>query len=523
MTLPRFLDRAHDAAGPLLGGMASGEFGERLANTSVVLEMNDEVAALGNQRAGYLFAVNLAARLYPRFGFRAPPDLIDEAIALARRINPRCVFGIPRGEVFTISWNGGEPTATRVTVAVEGWNVRVDGDAATNARAEPPAALAAAALATGEVFRARFAPELERGRTGPTPFALNLVTLGEPADVPALPDTVDLGRVRLAGCGAIGQAAVAALQGLPVTGELVAVDHDLLDLGNLQRYVLGFDIDVGQPKPALIARALEHHPLTVEPVLSQWGIDERSGPGGDTVLTALDTKQARIEVQSGLPREIFNAWTQPEDVGVSRHQAFGSEPCLACLGWPTRPRPSDSELIADALDEHELRIVLYLVNGVAVGSPLPLPLQGTARLPLPEHAERWAQRSLLDDIIERRGLPREQLQPSAAAGVGRLYSDVVCAGILLDSASRDRHAEISVPLAHQSALAGVLLATWLVVDRSPELRALRPADPQSRYDVLRGGRQRWTRERGRQPGCICADADFLAAYARRWPEPDVTA
>lgn len=255
-------------------------------------------------------------------------------------------------------------------------------------------------------------------------------------------------------------------------------------------------------------------------MFSPWGADERSAPGRDTVLAALDTKQGRIELQSGLPREIFNAWTQPEDVGVSRHQAFGEEPCLACLGWPTRPRPSDSELIAEALGEHELRIVLYLGHDIAVGSPLPPPvIQGTSRLPLPDDAEQWAQHSLLDDVIERHGLPRDELQPFGGGGVRRLYNDVVCAGVLLEHAGRDRHTEVSVPLAHQSALAGVLLAIWLVVDRVPELRALRPVDPQARYDVLRGGTQRWTRERGRQPGCICADHDFLAAYAERWGSP----
>ncbi|HEV2786455.1 MAG TPA: ThiF family adenylyltransferase [Solirubrobacteraceae bacterium] len=518
MTLPRFLDRVHDAAGPLLGGMASGELGDRLATTSVVLEMTDDVASLPGQRAGYLFAANLAARLYPRLGFQAPSDLADEAVALARAINPHCLLGPPRGHTLTVSWNGGEPAADRVTVAIDGWNISIDGVSASTARAVPAAALAGAALAIGELFRARFAPELEHGRTQPARFALNLVTLGDHADIPPLPDAIELGTVHLAGCGAVGQAAVAALRELPVTGTLVAVDHDPLDLGNLQRYVLSFDADVGQEKPALVARALEHHPLTVEPVFSPWGADERSAPGRDTVLAALDTKQGRIELQSGLPREIFNAWTQPEDVGVSRHQAFGVDPCLACLGWPKGVRPSDSELIAEALGEHELRVVLYLSEGTPVGAPLPPHvIAPTGRLPLPGDAGTWARRSLLDDVIERREIAPEELRPFADLGIRQLYSDVVCAGVLLEHEGRDRHTEVSVPLAHQSAIAGVLLATWLVIDRVPELRALRPEAPQARYDALRGGAQRWTRDRGRQPGCICSDEDFLAAYAARWP------
>jgi ThiF family len=518
VTLPRFLDRVHDAAGPLLGGMASGELGERLADTSLVLEMSDNVAALPGQRAGYLFAVNLGARLYPRLGFQAPSDLTDEAVALARAINPQCLLGPPSGHALTISWDGGEPSADRVTVAVEGWNIRIDADTPATAAAVPTATLAAAAFAVGELFRARFGPELDHGRTGPAPFALNLVTLGDPADVPPPPEVIELGTVHLAGCGAIGQAAVATLRELPVNGTLVAVDHDPLDRGNLQRYVLAFDDDVGTEKPELVKRALQGHALGVDPVLSRWGADDHSAPGRDTVLAALDTKQGRIELQAGLPREIFNAWTQPEDIGVSRHQAFGHDPCLACLGWPTRPRPSDSQLIAEALGEHELRTVLYLANDMPVGHPLaPHNIRPTGRLPLPDGAETWAQRSLLDDVIERHALPPDELRPFADLGIRRLYTDVVCAGVLLEHGGSDRHTEVSVPLAHQSALAGILLATWLVIDRVPELRALRPDAPQARYDVLRGGHQRWARDRGRHPGCICGDQDFLAAYAARWP------
>jgi hypothetical protein len=503
--------------------MASSELGDRLKGTSIVLAMHDDVAALDGQAAGYLFAANLAARLYPRLGFDAPAELVQEAVALVRAINPTCVIGPPRGRALSIDWGDAEPSADRVTVAVEGWNLRIDSGVRGTASAAVPAALAAAALAVGELFRALFAPELEHGRTAPAPLALNLVTLEEEADIPPLPRTVDLGKVHVAGCGAIGQAAVATLRELSVTGTLVAVDHDATDLGNLQRYVLTFDQDVDQSKPTLIERALAEHALEVEPVTTVWGGDHRSGPGCETVLAALDTKQGRIELQAGLPRELFNAWTQPEDIGVSRHQAFGRDPCLACLGWPTRQRPSATELIASALGEDELRVVCYLAQDRPVGQPLDgASIQPTRRLPRPDHWEQWTERSLLADVIERHQLPEPDLQQFATFGIRRLYRDVVCGGVLLERAGRERDREVSVPLAHQSALAGVLLATWLVVDRVSELRELRPESPQARYDVLRGGEQRWPRTRARHDHCICADADFLAAYSARWPERSAT-
>lgn len=524
MSLPDFLGRVHDAAGPLLGGIAESELGRRLDGVSVVLEIDSGPAEDPGQRAGYLLAVNLASRLYPHLGFDAPDDLIEEAVDLARRINPKCEFGPARSSdrTLSLSWCGGDPQGDRITVAAEGWGLSLDGNKATAAMAVAPAAMAAAALGVGELFRALFADLLEHGRTEPSPFELNLLGLEPNGESLPLPESVELGEVHLAGCGAIGQAAVAALRELPVSGTLFAVDHDALDEGNLQRYVLAYAADPGTPKPLLIDHALADHALAVVPVPTLWGADERSAPGRETVLSALDSKQGRIELQAGLPRELFNAWTQPEDIGVSRHQGFGSEPCLACLAWPDRPRPSESQMIAEALGEHELRVIHYLGSGLQVGAPLPAGMvQGTVRLPLPEQAAGWAERSLLEDLIERYDLPRPEFEQFAGVGVGALYRGAACGSMLVTLAGIERAADLSVPLAHQSALAGILLATWLLIDRVPELRELRPAATQARYDVLRGGALIWPRSRDREPRCLCHDGDFLEAYRSRWGAKDL--
>jgi hypothetical protein len=387
----------------------------------------------------------------------------------------------------------------------------------STAPALAPVAMAAAALASGELFRALFADSLPKGRSCPTPFSLDLLTLGKSRDSPPLPEEIELGTIHLAGCGAIGQAAAATLRRLPVSGTLYAVDYDPLDEGNLQRYLLAGASDVGSSKPGLIERTFADHPLRVEPVATKWGADSRTAPGRETVLAALDTKQGRIDLQAGLPREIFNAWTQPADLGVSRHQAFGEAPCLACLGWPDRARPSESELIAGALEEEELRVSLYLGSELPVGAPLPVEqIRGTRRLSLPDDPALWSQRSLLEDLIARFDLPPERLQPLASLGIRALYRDAICAGMLIEHRGRERDDEVSVPLAHQSALAGILLATWLVIDRVPELRALRPSDPVARYDVLSGGEQVWPRPRARAERCFCHDTDFLNAYRERW-------
>jgi hypothetical protein len=516
VSLPPFLTRIQNAAGPLLGGVGESELGDRLRSTSLVLEIDAEAAGDPAHRAAYLLAANLGARLYPRLGLDAPKELISEARELALAINSGATFGPPRGRDLYLSWRGGEPLAERVTIAAEGWNLAIDGTEAASPGANPLAAMAAAALGIGELFRALFADLLVHPRNAPAPFALNLLTLGEPSETPPLPEQIELGTVHLAGCGAIGQAFAAALRELPVTGTLVAVDQEDLDEGNLQRYLLGLAADVGVAKPTLIERALANSELAVESVEGVWGSEERCGPGQETVAAALDTKKGRIELQAGLPRELFNAWTQPADIGVSRHQAFGSDPCLACLGWPKGSQPSRSEVIATALGEHELRVVQYLGNRIPVGEPLSPPqIAPTGRLALPENSGGWGERSLLADLIERYELPAETFEKLKGLPVDGLYRDAICAGMLIEHGA-DRSEDVSVPLAHQSALAGILLAAWLIVDRVPELRELRPDATQSRYDTLRGGDQVWPRQRGLSERCICSDPDYLDAYEKRW-------
>src|SRR5215831_5805728 len=299
MTLPPFLTRIQNAAGPLLGGLGESELGDRLRDCALLLEIDAETAADPGHRAAFLLAANLGARFYPHLSIDAPDELTETAADLAQRINPGCEFGPPRGRANILSWRGGEPAATRVTVGAESWNLSIDGGDPAPAGSNPLAAMAAAALGIGELFRALFADRLPHGRHEPSPFAINLLTLDDASSSPvlpqpALPDALNLGTVHLAGCGAIGQAFVSALRELPVTGTLVAVDHEVLDEGNLQRYVLSTSADVDTAKPALIERALADHGLAVETVEGRWGEDESTRPGQQTVISALDSKQGRI-------------------------------------------------------------------------------------------------------------------------------------------------------------------------------------------------------------------------------------
>ena len=107
----------------------------------------------------------------------------------------------------------------------------------------------------------------------------------------------------------------------------------------------------------------------------------------------------------------------------------------------------------------------------------------------------------------------------AACRLDELYRDGVCGGALLGLAAGGVARQVLVPLAHQSALAGVLLAVQLIAAAHPKLRWLRPDAIEGRYDVLAGLHQVLAHPRRPARGCLCADLDFRAAYRTAWPRP----
>ncbi len=243
-------------------------------------------------------------------------------------------------------------------------------------------------MGVGELFRVVFADELgAHGRSGSRPAAFNLVTLAEPLGGLPLAADVDVGEFRLVGAGAIGQAAAHTLAVAGARGSIVAVDPEKVALSNLQRYVLTTDADVGAVKVDLLRDRLAASGLEVDPVPSEWhaGLVEAQRP----TLVALDSAEARLGVQSSLPGPIYNAWTQPADVGWSRHERFGDEPCLACLYWPDHQSPSRHEQIAAAFRQHPLRVLAYLVHraipiGLTASEPLLVPRRDARRGHEPE-------------------------------------------------------------------------------------------------------------------------------------------
>jgi hypothetical protein len=518
------LSRVVDATAPALGGLDRDAVEQKLEATAVAL-VGGEAVATGVSSHGFLLAANLLARLYPRIVIVAPAEAAACAADEITLINPLADVAttstVPAATP-TLYYESADADARADGVAVyaRGWNVYVDDAPPAAAAAAASAALLAAVVGVGELFRIVFADDLgDRRRGGAQPGSFNLITLGEAADVPQ-PGRVHVGEVRLVGAGAIGQAVARTLAAADVGGTLLVVDDESVTLSNLQRYVLTRDSDVGAVKVDLLCERLDGGSLDVVPLKTKWyaGLVESQLP----TLVALDSPDDRIAVQASLPGPLYNAWTQPADVGWSRHEQFGEDACLACLYWPDEPRPSQHEQIATAFRQHPLRALAYLVHRLPIGLPLPpgaVPV--LPDLPAPPEADQWYARPLVDDIALTAGIDVTDLASWRDRPLADVYQDGICGGALLHLNVGEAPREVLVPLAHQSAFAGVMLATELIAASVPELAALRRAAVEGRFDVLAGLPQVLARPRARTERCLCGDVVWRDVYRDKFGvEPD---
>lgn len=303
-----------------------------------------------------------------------------------------------------------------------------------------------------------------------------------------------LGEVAFAGVGAIANAATWALsRHRKLKGHVWLVDAEDLTLLNLQRYVLGTDADVSRPKVQLAKQALLKTDLIVEAWQTSYESFADAGKVRNipTICVSVDNIETRRAAQALLPKLIVNGWTGDRALGASWHVLSRNAACLACLYQPHGQGPSATEQAARALG---------------------LPLERATLL--------WiTQQSVSDDdltaVAQHLGLEKSTLESWRGRPLGDLYTDVVCGAVPLDVVGVGRLE--TVPLAHQSSLAGILMAAELVKRTQPRLASLSQAEPLVAWDdVLRAPPTLWSKPRPREPGCICADMDYQEEYRCKW-------
>ena len=509
MPLANFFDKAALAASHVLHGLDPSAFATELESHVVGILFDASAAKSSEGRVTLELTANLLARLYPRLAIVAlEPEGRTLAAELTRQslaINP--LLKISRGvrNLHTAVCVGKTrvPGSSRtVYVGSHGWVARLSPESpvGSGSSTNPFGAAGAACFAAANVFRAIFAASLPHGALDAT-FALSLFEPEPAAKKPANPPLgpTDLGESHLVGLGAIGNGAAWALGRVAkLSGTLNLIDDEQVDLTNLQRYVLSNQQSVRMSKVALATEALKRTALDIRPHEQIWSqyLTARADWKLERVAVALDSARDRVAVQAALPRWVVNAWTQPGDLGVSRHEFVGDQACLMCIYFPDGKQPDEDQLIAEAIGlpnaRMEVRQLLY------------------KRTPV--------DRSLLERIATALRIPTTSILSFEGKPLRAFYSEAVCGGIILKLTSGATQApRAEVPMAFQSALAGVLLASELVAHAA----GLKSAPPPvtTKINLLRPLAEYLSLPSHKSVSgrCICQDDDYVHAYRAKYP------
>lgn len=495
MALADYYLRAAVAASQVLAGYDEKRIRERLETVQVGIAVGTDAVKKPEGHLILDLSIRILARLYPSLAVRsgdASSEVADRAIELARRVNPNIeIASTPTIEVAIGTDLPPAENCPRIFVGSKGWTGTVGTQApyAIGRSENPFGPGIAACLAAANVFRHTFLGKNARLDKHST---LSAITGNSVRRIPATPKG-ELGDVVLVGAGAIGNGAAWAFSNLKMIGTLHIVDHEAVDLGNLQRYVLAERSNENASKVEVLkghfhsSIEVNPHPLRFERFIAS------NGSNWESMLLALDSAKDRRAAQASLPKWIANAWTQPGDLGVSVHD-FRRGACVACLYLPDRALQNEDELIATALNIPErlteIRTLLFTGNGVS--------------------------RELLDAIAVARQISVDNLLPFEGRSVRSLYVDGFCGGAVvpLGGLGTPRQ-DVHVPLAHQSALAGILLSAASV---QHALIPVMHGTTVTRVDLMRSLGQFVSQPAAKDPRhiCICQDGDYQTAYSNKY-------
>jgi hypothetical protein len=500
MAAANFFGRAAQSIGQIVKSSSLSELEAILSSVVVEIAYDGEAGSAELEKALDLL-VRLLARLYPKLRLTGlGTNRLDRRLQrLARSINPEIEFSRAEPSITVLL---GDKSLVRANPIIhlgsDGWVARVS-DSKNLSFGNSDHAFgsgAAACLGAANVFRHTFAASLPAGGGLDADTELCLLDYcASPSHGNRSNESINLGQVHLVGAGAIGNGAIWALTRSNISAEIILVDHEHVELSNLQRYVLTAQRHVGKAKVEVSRLAAKGTRTRVLPKQMKW--DEFASCSDyhfDTVLTALDTPEDRIAVQASLPRWIANAWTQTGDLGLSRHYFIGPQACLACLYWPTREIPSLDEVVASALHmtDQLMRIREMLYGGEPVGP------------------------GFIFEVAGRIGIDPNLLMPFADRRLMEFYQQAICGGLVLELADKSSSRAVEVPLVFQSALAGIMLAAEVSAHAVGVRNAEFPA--KTVIDVTRPIPGRLSMRVVKVPNCICADPDFVQQYEAKYAD-----
>ena len=148
---------------------------------------------------------------------------------------------------------------------------------------------------------------------------------------PNLLGYIDLKDVQMVGCGALGSAVSFFLSMLPVTGTITLIDHDQIEVSNLNRCPTFTIEDVGKMKVSVIAEYLSETDMKTNAFSGRYSefVDLHGAGNPDVVLSLVDENKPRHEIQMNMPKLILYGATGEWTLTVGRHRALEDD-CHIC-------------------------------------------------------------------------------------------------------------------------------------------------------------------------------------------------
>lgn len=496
MALASFFSRTYSAVGAHLG-VTREELKSVLSDLLIGIHLGKACTAEGNEKWIAELLVNLLARLYPALSISGNDTACDNISKIARAINPDIeIRHRPKGTRVTVYVGQNTKKDDSFSVGANGWVAQIGKTIKykTGGPLNPYSSGAAAALAAWRVFQTIFNLKTSSHLTLPD-ISLSLLDYGSASGKSDPLPFVYLGEVAVAGIGAVGNPAIWAwARHAGLTGELHLIDPEDVELSNLQRYCLAFHRDEGMGKVQLAAREL----LSSELSHRLWPCSIEDFAGSYTgianlpsICVSVDNIEGRRTAQALLPRLVINGWTSDNGLGASWHRFLGESACLGCLYHPKGVSLSQTELAAQALGiPHDQLSMLWVT-------------------------EKPLEADVIEAVETHLSLSKGQLTDWTGKRVQDVYSGVICGQVGIDLSGIGRMA--TVPLAHQSVLAGILMAAELVKRSDPVLEAKSQSQPLIIWDdVMRNPPKYWVANRLKEPECFCGDEVYQTIYGDKW-------
>ncbi|MDR3627765.1 MAG: ThiF family adenylyltransferase [Ignavibacteriaceae bacterium] len=376
-----------------------------------------------------------------------------------------------------------------VSIMSNGWNVFINKDNIISDNLNPIAACAASCFGTAELFKHVANPACSKICTEMS-FSLLTYDTTPINKNPIFPKEIDIGDVTLVGVVAIGSSIIYTLKCIEnIQGKLSLIDRDFYEDTNLNRYVIADHTSIGKSK-VFNAKEILNPLVNLDVIPINKIFDEyiKEKPRIDTLITAVDKRITRFNIQSFLPKLIIDAATTGSIIDLARVDFGTNGACLGCLYLPEK---NDDLLYAYISESTGINIerVKYLFDrseGLSIDD--------------------------IDIISNKQG---KDLSSWIDSPIDSLYAHEFCGSGKIASKSNPTE-NLWAPVSFISALAGILVTCELIKDRY-----FKDFKVNNHFliDTLKLPNPKLHNYKMRNEKCpYCNDGVFVSVYKEKWAE-----